>query len=139
MFFAPQTILDKKRHIFDVTHDVKVKRHRGKSHVIMTKTCLLENSRKMASVSLTVYEILKKTMCSGSHRPSENAAGLSIKMFILGKYCCSKNRSQQPPGKLPIEPKIIETPTAPATPSFHVTSTPRTRFPSAFLSQQLLP
>ena len=55
MFFAPQTILDKKtshHDIFDVIHDVNVKRHRGNSYVIMTQTCLLENSRKMASVSL---------------------------------------------------------------------------------------
>ena len=32
----------------------------------------------MASVSLTVYEILKKTMCSGSHRSSASAAGLRL-------------------------------------------------------------
>ena len=39
MFFAPQTILDKKtshHDIFDIIHDVNMKRHRGKSYVIMT-------------------------------------------------------------------------------------------------------
>ena len=39
MFIAPQTILDKKtshHDIFDVIHDSNVKRHRGKSYVIMT-------------------------------------------------------------------------------------------------------
>ena len=78
MFFAPQTILDKKtshHDIFDVIRDVNVKRHRGNSYVIMAQTCLLENSRKMASVSLTVYEIFKKQCALGLTDPARVLQG----------------------------------------------------------------
>ena len=78
MFFATQTILDKKtshQDIFDVIHDVNVKCHRGNSYVIMTQTCLLENSRKIASVSVTVYEIFKKQCALGLTDPARVLQG----------------------------------------------------------------